>query len=270
MDAVVHTLGGDLLGNTCDVPGTVVIASGDLVRTELRIGLVPGLASGDYPFQTVFEAVSAVAIHPPGGMVSWWPGDGNANDIAGGNHGTLQGGAGFAQGVVGEGFSLDGVNDYVSAPFTYEGPFTVDFWLEANVATQAEYTSAFASSTPGHYSPFSQIDFDSFGNYRFQGGNDELHLNIGPATTSFQHVAVTYDSSTVRTYLNGEFQNSATWAGPTLRFETAKIGMNRDNVKSFDGLIDEVAIFNRTLTADEIRAIYEAGSAGKIKLAAGG
>lgn len=33
----------------------------------------------------------------------------------------------------------------------------------------------------------------------------------------------------------------------------------------FDGLIDEVEIFNRALSAAEIRAIYDAGSAGKIK-----
>src|SRR5439155_8470225 len=29
-------------------------------------------------------------VTPPSGMVSWWPGDGNANDIQGGNNGTLQ------------------------------------------------------------------------------------------------------------------------------------------------------------------------------------
>ena len=265
MDAVVHTLGGDVLGNICDLPATVGIASGDTVRAELRIDLAPGLASGDYPFQTMFDAASQVSTQPPAGMVGWWPGDGNANDIVGGNHGTLENGTTFATGKVGEAFSLDGVDDYVSAPFTYEGPFTVDFWLKADVASQAVYTSAFASSTPGNYNPFFQIDFDLSGNYRFHGGNDDLHVNIGPATTGSQHVGVTYDGSTVTTYLNGEFQNSAIWAGPTLRFETAKIGMNRDNAKSFGGLIDEVEIFNRALGAAEIRAIYNAGSAGKIK-----
>src|SRR5438270_12952784 len=49
---------------------------------------------------------------PPPNMVSWWPGDGNANDIQGGNNGTLQGGATFASGKVGQAFSFDGVNDY--------------------------------------------------------------------------------------------------------------------------------------------------------------
>ena len=71
MDAVVHNLFGKRLGNTCDWPPTIKLASGDLAKASLRIDLVPGLVSGDYPFQTEFEAVTANApIEPPGGMVS--------------------------------------------------------------------------------------------------------------------------------------------------------------------------------------------------------
>jgi hypothetical protein len=47
-------------------------------------------------------------VPPPAGLVSWWPGDGNAQDIIGPNDGTLQGGATFAPGVVGEAFKLNG------------------------------------------------------------------------------------------------------------------------------------------------------------------
>ena len=43
---------------------------------------------------------------PPAGLVGWWPGEGNANDIQGTNNGTLQGGAtATAVGVVGAGLS---------------------------------------------------------------------------------------------------------------------------------------------------------------------
>src|SRR5213080_193555 len=51
-------------------------------------------------------------IPPPAGVVAWYPGDGNASDTQGHN-GTLQGGATFTAGKVGQAFSLDGVNDYV-------------------------------------------------------------------------------------------------------------------------------------------------------------
>src|SRR5437764_3427761 len=73
-------------------------------------------------------------VPPPSGMVSWWPGDGNPNDIRGSNNGTLQGGATFAPGEVGQAFSLDGIDDRIDVadnpnlnPGT--GSFTVDAWV---------------------------------------------------------------------------------------------------------------------------------------------
>ena len=44
----------------------------------------------------------------PAGMVSWWRGNGNANDSKGTNNGTLQGNATFAAGKVSQGFSSTG------------------------------------------------------------------------------------------------------------------------------------------------------------------
>ena len=55
---------------------------------------------------------------PPSGLVNWWPGDGNANDIAGSNNGTLQNGVTFAPGKVGSAFNFDGVDDFVNVPDT--------------------------------------------------------------------------------------------------------------------------------------------------------
>ena len=47
-------------------------------------------------------------VEPPSGMVAWYPGDNNSNDIVGGNNGTLQGGTTFASGEVEQAFSFDG------------------------------------------------------------------------------------------------------------------------------------------------------------------
>src|SRR5262249_31312587 len=75
---------------------------------------------------------------PPPNMVSWWPGDGNANDIKDGNNGTLENGATFAAGLVGQAFSLDGIDDFVNvgnAPNLHvsAGNFTVDAWVKFDV-----------------------------------------------------------------------------------------------------------------------------------------
>ncbi len=53
---------------------------------------------------------------PPSGLVGWWPGDGNANDLASGNGGTLSGGAITAAGLVGGAFSFDGTSGQLQIP----------------------------------------------------------------------------------------------------------------------------------------------------------
>jgi Concanavalin A-like lectin/glucanases superfamily len=63
--------------------------------------------------QAIFNSGTAGKCKPtatvsPSGQVGWWSGDGNANDIAGANNGTLQNGAGFAVGKVGQGFQFNG------------------------------------------------------------------------------------------------------------------------------------------------------------------
>ena len=76
------------------------------------------LASGE--IVSTYNAGSAgncrACSAPPSGLVTWWNGDGNANDIVGANNGTLINGTSFAPGKVGQAFSLDGVDDYVEIP----------------------------------------------------------------------------------------------------------------------------------------------------------
>src|SRR2546425_12241123 len=52
----------------------------------------------------------------PGGIVSWWAAEGNANDSGDSNNGALQGSVAFVQGKVGQAFSLNGTNAYISVP----------------------------------------------------------------------------------------------------------------------------------------------------------
>ena len=72
-------------------------------------------------------------VAPPD-LVAWWRAEGNANDAVGGNHGTLLEGAGFAAGMVGQAFRLDGADDWVSLANTATldfgtGDFTIELWM---------------------------------------------------------------------------------------------------------------------------------------------
>src|SRR3954469_21186397 len=64
-----------------------------------------------------FHAMSATCFAPPTGLIGWWPGEANANDIIGTNNGVLQGGAtASAVGMVNSAFNFDGTNGFVQIP----------------------------------------------------------------------------------------------------------------------------------------------------------
>ena len=53
--------------------------------------------------------------------------------------------------------------------------------------------------------------------------------------------------------MNGQLVQSETWLGaPGLGFETMAIGLDREGTRPFSGVVDEVQVFNRALSADEI------------------
>jgi hypothetical protein len=80
---------------------------------------------------------------------------------------------------------------------------------------------------------------------------------------------MTFDaaSGAYKLYLNGE-QVASTTAVGTLYPSDATFSVGRESssaIRNFHGLIDEVDVFSRALSADEIAAIYSAGAAGKCK-----
>ena len=51
-------------------------------------------------------ALGQTCVSPPSGLVGWWPGDGNFNDLINGDNGTPVGGVTFTPGMVGQAFSF--------------------------------------------------------------------------------------------------------------------------------------------------------------------
>ena len=82
----------------------------------------------------ISHAGAQTCVQPSSGLVSWWPGDGNADDSVDNNHGMRQNGATFAPGMVGEAFTFDGVDDYIEVPhhstLAITGTVTIEFWAQ--------------------------------------------------------------------------------------------------------------------------------------------
>ncbi|HEV2211697.1 MAG TPA: LamG-like jellyroll fold domain-containing protein, partial [Verrucomicrobiae bacterium] len=78
-------------------------------------------------------ATSGACDPPPWGLVSWWKGEGNANDSLGANNGMLSAsGASYAPGLVGQAFRFDGTNGYVQiadSPALKPTNVTVEAWV---------------------------------------------------------------------------------------------------------------------------------------------
>src|SRR5262249_13748170 len=85
-------------------------------------------------FTVIVAPSSQTCVPPPPSLVSWWPGNGHALDLIDSNPGTLTNGATFAPGIVGQGLSFDGVDDYVQVaanPNLHPSAITIEFWLKA-------------------------------------------------------------------------------------------------------------------------------------------
>ena len=69
-------------------------------------------------------------------MVSWFPGEGSADDIAGPNNGQLENHTTFTEGVLGQGFLFDGIDDAVHAPTAGmpvgSGSRTIEGWVRVD------------------------------------------------------------------------------------------------------------------------------------------
>ena len=249
----------------------------NLVLPLLALSVSLLLASVSISIAPVTQAsVDDSCVPAPSGLVSWWPGDGNANDIQDGNHGTLQNGATFATGLVGPAFSFDGVDDFVEVPnspsMMIAGAFSVEFWFKLNATHDP---SSLAS--PGF---LSKGFFDSI-NLANNDGRLEVRGPIPrPNSTTnawlagvWYHVAVTYDAVEYKIYVNGA-QEGGILSSHSILNNTDNIAIG--SIPAFlpgpvntNGLIDEMTIYNRALTASEVQAIFNAGGAGKCKDADG-
>jgi hypothetical protein len=203
-------------------------------------------------------------VQPLSGLVGWWPADGTANDIVDGNHGALQNGASFEPGRFGQAFSFDGVDDVVQLPnaanlnFYETSPMTVEMWVYKTGGASVMHLLGKREACNNDFQY--QLAFDSgglvFGGLGYDGGyiraqGVQLPLN------EWAHVAGTFDGSILRLYVNGQ----SVWMGAgslgPVNSAPMLIG-GTGSCEHFAGLLDDVKIFNRALSAVEIQAEAEA------------
>ena len=215
---------------------------------------------------------------PSAGLVSWWPGEGSANDAAGRNTGTVQGGTSFATGIVGQAFNFDGASGCVVVPDSTSLHLTNQLTIEGWIQTRARSGDQPVVSKLGGVGGNNGYQFLVSGNTLVglfnspgQGWPSASVASAGLIVTGvWQHVAYTYDQSAMKLYLNGLPVATNVVGAKTIATSssTLRLGAVEGNPCCyFNGLIDEASVYNRALSASEIAGIYQAGSAGKCALA---
>jgi len=178
------------------------------------------------------------------------------------NHGTIYG-ATWTDGKFGKALSFDGVDDYVDCgnainPYL-TGDLTIGIWLYPKAfgknrgIAQTKYKYEFAFTIT-----------DSEGRIRWFQGDGSNYDN--PATNNpilslnqWQHLVAVrdMDAMKVHIYLNGQFKESLTiTTTPAQSNYHLHIGEYSYSDRWFNGLIDEVRIYNRALSENEIKMLY--------------
>ena len=200
-------------------------------------------------------------------LVAYYTGDNTPNDAKGTYNGTLVNGATYGAGKINNGFSLDGVNDYVETPTTTINTslaHSYSLWIKpTTVNTYSMYMSSIESTSDGF-----SIGHDNAGNLgMFRGWINAQNLSgyYLTANTTY-HISVVYKGASFGVnnllfYVNGALVSTKSANIVFTTYKPLIIGANGlTNSGFYKGIIDEAAVWNRVLSATEVTELYNSGS----------
>ena len=190
----------------------------------------------------------------------------NVADAIGGNDGTNNG-ATINQPSVSKAYSFDGTNDRIVVQDANQidlSEISISAWIYADTYGTLVGSNRFGrivrkgsnydlmtvnSSTAGH---FATILFSGSGN--LYGTDNAISLN------TWYHVIVTDDGVTAKLYIDGSLDNSGSSVIGSTNTDDLIIGNFEDGTaipRFFDGILDQVAVFDEAVTTDDIAELYE-------------
>jgi LruC domain-containing protein len=196
-------------------------------------------------------------------LVSYWNLDENAgiiaNDSKGGNNGTITG-ATWGQGISGSCLTFDGTSGLVKVlnkiNLNPVNQITMMAWAKTTVN---KTTKIFQKGDwDGH--GLGQGNWDGWQAHVRLADNTSQTLQWGdglPILNQWYHLAMTYDGTQLKFYVNGQLKNSKVVSG-LLKVNNRDLSIGSDNgvQKFFNGSIDDLKFFSRALDQTEIQANY--------------
>ena len=193
------------------------------------------------------------------GLVAYYPFDGDLVDHSGNVNNSTNYGATFVQGYKGQALCFDGVRNFVSAPVNINPDVMPQMTMIAWARSNSTSKGWVISHDNGGYDRTLTIDTRGGGPGWSAFSGSKGVLGYSPVTIGeWTFVAAVYDqdAETVKLYVNGALiEEGEGKLGPG--WEQIQIGSNPSYGRYFSGTIDEVRIYNRTLSAEELKALYE-------------
>lgn len=267
-------------------PAAVTYANASLPITTATF-TAPGtyvlrLTANDSQFTTTDDVTIIVnpypCITPPPGLVGWWPGDGNYQELVSANNGNPQTGATFPTGLVAQAFGFDGSSTSgVSVPdaksLRSTGAISMAAWvnpsnLSCTNIDNSGYCAVVAKENriQRNYGLWMKPDGGFHLSY-VNGTNIFIESLPAVVTNQYSFVTGIIDPAhgVMQIYVNGVLKASRQTTAPMLAntlpltIGTSTGGFN------FRGQIDEVNLYNRPLTPQEMLAIFNARNGGLCK-----
>ena len=207
------------------------------------------------------------------GLVGRWTFDDGkgsiARDASGrGNDGSVMGGASWTKGIIGGALEFDGSDDFVSIPnesaFDITGNVTVSAWIQVKSFTkpwQSIVTKGDRAWRIHRAGSRNSVGFACSDLSRDQVG--DLYGNRDVDDGKWHHVAGVLNGTKASIFVDGAL-DASTNASPNISVNdyAVLIGANAQATgRLFHGLIDDVRIYDRALSVDELRALVKEGGA---------
>jgi Concanavalin A-like lectin/glucanases superfamily/Fibronectin type III domain len=178
------------------------------------------------------------------------------------NHGTINGAVRSATGYSGKALKFDGVNDWVtvndSASLDLSSHLTLEAWVNPAVL-MSSWKTVLMKEQPGDevYTLYANTDLNKPMMAQWINGSKTVSGSSNLAPNTWWHIAATYDGIYQRLYVNGVQVNSRAQTGLIQQSNgELRIGGNSIFGEYFNGLIDEVKIYNRQLSNADISKDY--------------
>ena len=211
-----------------------------------------------------FIVVLGAAGNVSADLVGNWKFDEGAGNVAVdssgyGNNGTINGTPNWVPGQIGSALDFDGGTNYVEIPnnyiFSITDTITIAAWTYMRANASGEMAIVSKGGWAANNLPYEITETPGdviFWQFYNDAGRDTCSPD-SPPVGEWHHIAGTYDGTIFKCYIDGVLGEEWQYAGKMpVNTLPVTIGRRTTGGTWFNGMIDEVAIFNNALTEDEI------------------